>query len=299
MAYSNTNSKKKGRSPKSNKRPKPDRRWTLLFIGNRGRTITLKRFKGMVLLTLLILSVSIATAAGLFLWNQNIIREKYKLESNLKIVEQQLQALRHEKDILMTRLVLAESKVQENLRGMPAKRPREESTSLKKNDSGETKQNTQLAAKTVGVPVQERAEPKKDNDLSEPGLSVAIENFKISNSSNNNKLKVQFKIKNTSPNSQHVSGHAIVVLKGEQIEKNNWLSIPGMPLVDGKPTGRHQGYSFGINYFRTMRFSRSFPMNPDKYQIASVYIFTRSGQLLLEQDFAVTLAANEPKASTQ
>jgi len=83
MASSKNDFKKTGRSLKTSRRPKPDRRWTLLFIGNHGRTITLKRFKGMVLLTLLILSVAIAAAAGLFLWNQNIIREKQKIESNL------------------------------------------------------------------------------------------------------------------------------------------------------------------------------------------------------------------------
>lgn len=278
---------------KATRRPKPDRRWTLLFIGNHGRTITLKRFKGMVLLTLLILSVAIAAAAGLFLWNQNIIREKLKLESNLGILREELTALRHEKEILMTRLVLAESKVQEDPGGAPEKQLKEEATDQNKDDSGETEQPAELAVKTTEAPVQKPQKPKENNDPSDSGLSVAIENLKISYSSGNNRLRIQFKIKNTSANSQRVSGHAIVVLKGDQIKDSSWLSIPRMPLVEGKPSGNHRGYSFEINYFRTMRFSATSPSSPEKYQIASVYVFAGSGELLLEQDFAVNLLTAE------
>jgi len=132
----------------------------------------------------------------------------------------------------------------------------------------------------------------------ESGLSVAIENFKISVRSGNNTLRVQFKIKNTSPNSRHVAGHAIVVLKGDQIKQKNWLSIPGMVLVDGKPTGKQRGYSFGINYFKTLRFTTRSPKFPEKYQTAAVFVFARGGKLLLEQDFAVNLPAAERTAST-
>jgi hypothetical protein len=295
MEKSYISQNKQARSLRNNKRPKLDRRWTLLFIGNRGKTITLKHFKGMVILTLLILSVVIAVAAGLFLWNQDIIQEKHELESNLKKLEERMQALRHEKDIIMTRLVVAEAKVQQHRTRLPEKQTMQESIPDKgENDSRERKQNTQPAAQTPEAGEPEPAEPENEDNSSETGLSVAIENFRLTNSTSNNKLKVQFKIKNTSPNSQHVTGHAIVVLKGEQINQSDWLAIPGMPLVEGKPTGRNRGYSFGINYFRTMRFSRSSPKNPDKYEIASLYVFTRSGELLLEQDFDVNLGSTDP-----
>jgi hypothetical protein len=62
-----------------------------------------------------------------------------------------------------------------------------------------------------------------------------------------------------------------------------------MPLVDGKPTGRQRGHSFGINYFKTMRFSSNYPKYPDEYQVATVYVFTLRGELLLEEDFPVKL----------
>jgi hypothetical protein len=247
----------------------------------------------MVLFTLLILSVAIAAAAGLFLWNQNIIREKLKLESDLGILRKELTDLRHEKDILMTRLVLAESKVEQDLVGATQEQLVEEATDQNKEDPGEKLPAAEPEVKTREAPAQKPAEPKENNEPSESGLSVAIEDFKISNSSGGNRLRIQFKIKNTSPNSQRVAGHAIVVLKGEQLKKSSWMAVPGMPLVEGKPSGRHRGYAFEINYFRTMRFSTASPMYPEKYNTATVYVFTSSGELLLEQDFAVELPAGQ------
>ena len=298
MANPKENSKEAGRSLKAAILPKPDRRWTLLFIGNRGRTIKLKRFKGMVFLTFLGLSVSIAIAVGLFFWNQSIIREKHGLENNLETLKKRIEALKHEKDILMTRLVLAESRNQANEGGAPEKASEEKATNQNESGPGETKQTPQLVAKTIDTPAKKRIEPKRESEPSETGLSIAIENFKITNKSNNNKLRIQFKIKNTSANSQHVSGHAIVVLKGDQIKQNSWLIVPRMPLVEGKPTGKQRGYSFGINYFRTMRFTTSAPKFPEKYQTASVYVFTHDGKLLHEQDFTVKVPASERTTST-
>ena len=83
MVNSKENSNQTDRSSTTAKWFNPDTRWTLLFIGNRGKPITLKRFKGMVIFNLLVICVVFALAAGLFMWNRNILEEKNQLESNL------------------------------------------------------------------------------------------------------------------------------------------------------------------------------------------------------------------------
>jgi hypothetical protein len=287
--------KKGGRSGKAGKRSKPDKRWTILFIGNHGKTITLERFKGMVLLTCLVLGISIAITAGLLYLSLNIRQEKKLLESDLQELKAQLKAMRYEKDVLLTKLVLAESRSKAN----PPKYPPEKSESaipqqniINKNE--DTRPSTKLAKNRQVTPVEKKAEPPAVKNQAESGLSVALENFKISARADENLLKIQFKLKNTSPNSQRVSGHAIVVLKGEQLQQNKWLSIPRVSLSDGKPSGRQRGHSFGINYFKTMRFKTNLPKTPDIYQTATVFIFTPKGDLLLEQDFPVKLPEASP-----
>jgi hypothetical protein len=292
-------SKNGGHSAPAGIQPKPDKRWTLIFIGNHGKTITLKRFKGMVLLTCLVLGVSIAISAGLLYFSLNIRQEKKQIQSDLLDLKSQIKAIRHEKDVLMTKLVLAESRSLAS----PAKKPQKQSESAipqqNTNKYKETRQSTQLAKIQEETALEKKAEPPAAEKQSKSGLSVALENFKISSRAAENLLSVQFKIKNTSPNSQRVSGHTIVVLKGEQLQQNKWLSIPGVSLSGGKPTGRQRGYSFGINYFKTMRFKTNLPKSPEIYQSATVFIFTPKGDLLLEQDFPVKLPGAQPATASK
>jgi len=287
-----------GPSVNSGTQPKPDKRWTLIFIGNHGKTITLKRFKGMVLLACLVLCVSIAITAGLLYFSLNIRQEKKQLESDLLDLKTQIKTIRHEKDVLMTKLVLAESRSP----SIPAKKPQKQSESAipqqNTNTYEESRQSTQHAKIQEETALEKIAEPPAAENQSKSNLSVAIENFGISARSDENLLRVQFKIKNTSPNSQRVSGHTIVVLKGEALQQTKWLSIPGVSLSDGKPTGRQRGYSFGINYFKTMRIKTNLPKSPEIYQSATVFIFTPTGDLLLEQDFPVKFPAASAEDST-
>ncbi len=223
MVNSNKNANQADRSSITAKWFNPETRWTLLFIGNRGKPITLKRFKGMVLFTLLVLCVIIFIAAGLFLWNRNILHEKNQLESHLKILEEQNQELRHERDIFLTRLVVAGARTPEKQSSAAENQTVEKSSEQTAQDTTYAEQSVPPAVTTTKAEDQNQAKLPPDSDPPGSGLSVAIENFKLSVKSGNNSLRVQFKLKNTSPYSQHVSGHAIVVLKGEEIQPNQWV----------------------------------------------------------------------------
>ena len=294
MALLKKNTTQPGRPPKAGKRSKQDRRWTLLFIGNHGRTITLKRFKGIVLISVIVLAVSMAASVGLFVWNQKIIMANHDLKDELKNLNKRIDALRHDNDILMTRLVLAESRVQESL-GTQTQTPASEKIPDQEQPAPpiENKANP-VAAKTMEPPAPRQVEPRQSGVPADAGLSVAVESFNVLNHTDDQRLKVIFKIKNTSPNSQKVSGHVFVVLKGEQTK---WLPIPWTPLVDGRPTGKQRGHSFGINYFKTMRLSTRSPKFPEKFETASLYVFTRQGELLLEKGYPVKLSPNKPQAA--
>ena len=276
---------------RTGKRSKQDRRWTLLFIGNHGRTITLKRFKGIVILSMLALVIAIAISASLFIWNQKIIMDNRGLKDELKSLNERIDALRHDKDILLTKLVVAESRVQESLSRPKAETEPDQIAGQPKPASDDADKAKPIADQKVEAQPHMQVEPQQSDLESDAGLSVAIEDFKTLNHTEDNRLKVLFKIKNTSPSSQRVSGHVIVVLKGEQ---TGWLPIPWMKLVEGRPTGNQRGQTFGINYFKTMRLSAPSPKHPEKYQTASVYVFTRKGKLLLEKGFPLNLPPKIP-----
>jgi hypothetical protein len=291
MTNPEKNSKQSDRPPATNQQTMPDGRWTLLFMGKHGRTITLKRFKGMVLSALFMLVVFAAISVGLFLWNRNILEQRDLFESHIKKIEERNEALRHEKDILLTRLVVAESRVQEYQAGIREKQPGEKYTDAMAQDISSSGTSGTGDRTTTERAVQEQVQPRQDSDQPQSGLSVSIENFKISLRSDNDSIRIQFKIKNTSLYSQYVSGHAIVVLKGEELEQENWISLPGVSLMEGRPSADRQGKAFGISNYKTMRFTASAPEFFDKLQTATVFVFTDRGELLLEQDFPVDLTA--------
>lgn len=292
MDYFKKKSNQTGHTLKTGKRSNQDRRWTLLFIGNHGRTVTLKRFKGIVIVAFVVLFVTIGVSVGLFAWNLKIIMDNHALKDDLKKLNNRIDALRHDKDILMTRLVVAESRVQETLGGKADEPAPDKSDKQEQSISDKDVGHNQPAIKKTEPSSPIQVESQQNIASSELGLSVAVENFIISNQSDDNRLKAMFKVKNTSPNSRKVSGHIVVVLKGEQ---TGWLPIPWMPLVNGRPTGKHRGHSFGINYFKTMRLSTRAPESPEKFETATVFVFTREGDLLLEKQYPIKLQPNKPQ----
>ena len=54
-------------------------------------------------------------------------------------------------------------------------------------------------------------------------MQVAVENFKVSRESGAANVNAQFKIKNTSRGYQRVAGNAVVLLKGADLNKDQWL----------------------------------------------------------------------------
>ena len=264
------NKKKKGNKsiPTSAKR---DRRWTLLFIGDRGKTITFSSFKAVVLTMICVLLISAAVAGGFYYLYQVEKKNNASLQNDMDNLRQVVTSLRNEKDILMARLVVAESRVEETL----AKKDKPQ------------KDKSQPEQKAVKYASVDRQATKRSTDSqTDNQVTVAVEDFIVFHEPDINTLRVQYKVINTGSKEQPVSGKTIVVLKNTDAEQNKWLPLPSVPLVAGKPSGQW-GRSFSIFNFRTMRFKVNDQPGPDQFNTATVFVFSLTGDLLLEKDFAV------------
>jgi len=277
--------------PQKPKRPSADRRWTLLFIGDHGNVVTLKHFKAIVIVIGILFFFAVVFAAVLFFQNKGTLKQNKDLQKRFAGSEKQIGKLRHEKEILMARLVRAEAKIEENVVGdrrIPQQmKDTQPATSLPQVAS--KPKPIKVVEKKPSVPQVARSEPApRETDEAEPVISVAVENFKVSRESENKNLNAQFKIKNTSPEQQRIAGRAVVVLKGDDLQKDQWLVMPAVGLAGDKPSGK-SGKSFSIRRFRTMNFTSKAPHYSDQVQTAAVYVFSKTGELLLEQDFLVKL----------
>lgn len=286
-------------NPKKSKRPGADRRWTLLFIGDHGNVVTLKRFKAIVIGAGSLFFLAIGFVAVLLFLNKETLKQNKDLQRRFADSEKRIEKLRHENEILMARLVRAEAKAKENVAGdrqiqekmkaaEPAAPPPQVASKPKPVKADQKKPSVPRAAQPKPAP--------SETDEGEPVISVAVENFKVSRESENKDLNAEFKIKNTSPEPQRVAGHVVIVLKGNDLQKDKWLVMPAVALAGDKPTGR-RGKKFSIQRFRTMSFTSKAPNHSDQFQTAAVYVFTKTGELLLEQDFSVKLPPPAPVSS--
>jgi hypothetical protein len=261
--------------PKSVKR---DRRWTLMFIGDRGKTITFKSFKGVVITVIFMLLATAAVAGGFYYLYRDEARKNDVLQNEMDNLQRVLTSLRNEKEILMARLVVAESRVKE---------------SYTKNDEPES-DNEPARVRLSGVTVQ--SDQKADSSQSEPVFKVDVDDFIVFHEPDINMLRVEYKVRNIGSKEQPVSGKTVVVLKNTDEPQSEWLPLPSVPLVSGKPTGQW-GQPFSIFNFRTIRFKVNDQPGPDQFNTATVFVYSLTGDMLLEKDFAVGIKSQ--RISTQ
>ena len=207
--------------PKTSKRPGADRRWTLLFIGDHGNVITLKHFKAIVIVMGSLFVLAVVFAIVLFFQNQGVLKQNKDLQKSFTDSRKQIEKLRHEKEILMARLVRAEAKTKENVaeeRQIPQEKKVAQPTATPPQVGSKPKPVKTVEKKSA---VPQAAPPKPapaETDEAEPVISVAVENFKVSRESGNKNLNAQFKIKNTSTAPQRAAGRIVVVLKGDDLQ---------------------------------------------------------------------------------
>jgi hypothetical protein len=250
-----------------------DRRWTILFIGDRGKTITFYRLKEAIIAILLIFLASAGLSGWFYALYAGARTETTQLEKKIDNLKQAIASLRNDKDILTARLVVAESRVDE--------------VYAKAN-------NSNTAQKPSASSPAKKSDPPKTPRSSTPEMppSVNAEKFIVYHEPDINTLRVEYRIVNTGSKEQPISGRTVVILKDDGDDQQNWLVLPSVPLSSGKPVGEG-GRSFSIYNFRTMRFKLNNQTGTDQYKTATVYVFTTSGDLLLEKEFPVGLKSSD------
>lgn len=262
--------------------PKPKkriRRWSLMFVGDHGEIISVGRFKLMAISLVFAMIIVVASAACLYFFSKSNIGKNKNLKNALASLQQKVEALRDEKDILMVRLVVAESKL-EPKQAKNKKKPAESSTA----PIASVKKKTNIAPGTSGTPAKP-VQTKKLQAVDVKDVIVRHELLEIGGSS----LRIKFTLKKTDQNSETVSGHAFVVLKHNEVDKNQWLVLPSVPLISGKPARIKRGKYFSIARFKSMQFEKSYLAVPKLFKNMTVYIFAKTGALMLKKEFPIEI----------
>ena len=283
-------------------------RWTLLFVGDHGRTVRIKHFKGLLYLVTVVLLAALGTAAGLYLVNRHTIAENRRLAAEVVSLRQEISALRYEKDVLTARLVLTEAELREQKppveEAAPDASQAEQPSDLKDAAAeGEPEETSgaaiepasalasPVAAVTTALPETAAAEPTGANaapDAAADKRPVSVEDLAVSHEPERSVFRVTFVLRKGDNRPESVSGHAFVVLKPEgESDSDRWVPMPWATFKSGEPNPPRRGQFFSIARFKPMKFETSGVSDPSRFGRLSVFVYDNRGELLLQQDFNI------------
>jgi len=286
--------------------PRPKKRisrWTLLLVGDNGKIISVPQFKRVAIASVVVFLVVGAMAICFYILYGSKVKENLRLQDALETSRQNSIALEKEKDLMMVRLVLAESK--NNSGRSPTEATAVEKTSKVPVGQGPSKTDKlEIAAPKIiteknAAQIPADAKPPASTAAADsPGISeqpvadekpraVSVEKVIVQHDQQNNLIKATFLIRKEDPNLEMISGRAIVTLQDENADQKEWLTMPSASLISGKLSPVNKGQYFSIARFKPMKFELNYSADPSHFQYATIFIFSTTGELLLEKGFPI------------
>jgi uncharacterized coiled-coil protein SlyX len=272
---------------------KRDRYWSVMLVGDHGRIIPFRRFKGIAISVVVGLILAVLVIAGLsiaYMLQAGTIDE---LEAAVEESTRQIAKLRNEKDLLLTKMVIDDKKQSDRNDGDPA-----ESGALAqgKAETPTAKVTPKPEKQPVVATIKPSSEPKpasKKTPAQPVKFNADVRRVNIDYQSKRNLLRCDFRIYNTSKPKKALAGRTVVVLKNMDEPPIKWLAVPSVQLADGVPNGK-DGKFFKINNYRTMKL-RAYGLKPPvRFNTASIYVYTNEGSLLFNRQIPINIDVPSP-----
>jgi hypothetical protein len=271
------------------------RRWTLLFVDNLGKTISIRRFKGLAITSIFFLIILITATVCLYFLFKNEREQNKNFMNTLAQFQQQVVSLKNDKEVLMARLVVAEYKIESSQVKTEETLPERmlDNTALiissKENESDATDlEKIDLFNKTQMEKKLTTLEPRASVKPAKP-LGIMVNKFNIYHKPDINTLIIEFTLRKIGPKTKPVSGDVIVVLKDDEVKMDNWITVPYGAVVSEQLSRKKKGHAFSIYRFVTLKFKVKGETSPDRFKIATVFVFSQKGDLLLKKDFPIEI----------
>ncbi len=253
-----------------------DRYWSVMLVGEHGQVVPFRRFKSIALSLMGGLVVLLITGVVLAILLAIRTAKINTLEADLKISQKQLAELRDEKDLLLTQMVIKQEQID------IAKPPAEQQIKVTKADQ---EPSAKFNTKPVDKPTPSaQPKPSPPKPAAEPvRLNADARRIKVSYQPERKLLSLAFRVYNTSSPKVPLSGRSVVVFKKQDDPPIQWMAVPRVQLIDGKPSGK-RGKAFKINNFRTLNFKAFNQKAPIRYNSATIFIYASNGDLLASKD---------------
>lgn len=250
---------------------------TLVLVGSQGEVISIKRFRGLAILTTCISIVALVAIIYLFFNTKGLTVENKELKESLSQLQEKFQYLRDENDILMARLVAISPEG-----GVD---PFETEDSKPEASSDAPTSNASMGQLDIEKMIQSIDKQSENKQFT--AQTIDVEDLAVVHETDTKTLQIRFNLRNIDPELKPVSGRTVLILKTDDQNQSNWLILPFVPTVAGEPASTTTGRRFSISRFKTVKFSIAGQTNPQRFKNATVFVFSKTGDRLLEKDFKV------------
>ena len=269
-------------------RTRMSRHWQILFVDDHGKMVTVKWLKPFVMGLIVLLMVSLGVSITFLSFYMTGSAKTRAMQSRLKQSEERIKSLRYELDILMARVVLAESKY-----GFPGIKKTKEKAARPPDTASADK----MAGKSTSRGDTPQGNSKKSKPLNPPGdvAGVLVKDLTITHEVPDNLLRVNLTVRNKKSDLSTVAGYIFVILKGNEGNQKGWFTIPSASLVDGRPDEIKKGQYFKISRYKTISFKVQRQMKPERFKIVSIYVYGPEGNMLFEETRPLTIKIVETR----
>lgn len=276
-----------GNEEKGKVRPKRDRYWSVMLVGDHGRVIPFRHFKTLAIGICLGFILALIAIVVLVVLYTGQGQKLERLNAQLKETLNQNSKLRDEKDLYLTQLM-----VEKNQDRDAANKPAEPKKTETKNEKKVEKPVTPKS-KTKPAAVQKIKKEPPEKHSPKVQWKADIRRISVSYDQKREVLQAKFRIYNRSNPKKPLSGRSVVVFKAMDDPPIKWFSVPRVQLSDGRPSGK-RGQAFKINNYRTMQFRAYRQEAPIQYNMAVIFVFSGDGQLLASKDFPFKIDYTPP-----
>jgi hypothetical protein len=152
-------------------------------------------------------------------------------------------------------------------------------------------QTARLAAGQTAKPAAAAilpAEAEEDKILSPPSPTrILVKDLEVWRKPDGSAFKFQFALKNIDREGGRIAGYTFLVFKPQEGSGEPIRSFPWSPLKDGKPAIFKRGQYFAISHFKSVRGTLTDVSTIDRFETATVYVYSDTGDLLTEEVFEV------------
>lgn len=277
---------------------KRKRYWSVMLVGEHGRVIPFKHFKGLVIAVAvaLLLSQLAAVVLGIAYFQKH--RAAQDFEEELADLRRQIGTLRDEKDFLLAKVVIEQgpAAAAEVRADAAEETPAAEAAGEAETTAAEGEDQTETTAATATAAAKAEAAPEP-SPSPQPTPRVRwqadVRRFEVNYTPGAQVLEAVFRIYNLSQPRQMLSGDIVLVYRKKDDPAVPPLAVPNVTLRGGRPNPGG-GQEFRINNYRTMRFRAPGQSAPIAYDTVTVYVFEEEGTLLLNRDYDVDIPYDPP-----